>query len=327
MSTIKLIHDSCVNQHVDAVVNAANRDLLPGGGICGVIFDMAGYSGLMDECKKINTPLNNGECVITSSCNMENCKYIIHAVGPDFSENINSFSELFDAYYNSLCILKENNLHSISFPLISAGIFGYGLENPPLESAKRCTQAYQYFTKENPNYNIDVILCAYSDNEMIEATKEFNLYNFVNSEKNRKKELTKELTNELIYSIDYNNIVAIKVSECGAMGEPNCFCAVDKNLNLYHTNFSNQNIDHNKFRNKFTILNNISCSMEHMDLFESDWGWFNMGFGNYLLVRDKYLNEVKNFITTNLGVDYEHTELYQRWYYCLKIILMNISLQ
>ena len=68
MSKIELINGSCADQEVDAVVNAANRNLWSGGGICGVIFKKAGYAELNEECKKHNTPLKDGEAVITSSC-------------------------------------------------------------------------------------------------------------------------------------------------------------------------------------------------------------------------------------------------------------------
>ena len=76
MSNLKLIHGSCAEQAADVVVNA----------------------------------------VITSACKMKNAKYIIHAVGPDFRITQTAFLELFNAYYNSLVLLKDNNLHSISFP-------------------------------------------------------------------------------------------------------------------------------------------------------------------------------------------------------------------
>ena len=75
MSTIKLIKGSCADQEVDAVVNAANRGLYAGGGICGVIFNKAGMRELTYECRKHKTPLKDGEAVITSSCKMTNCKY------------------------------------------------------------------------------------------------------------------------------------------------------------------------------------------------------------------------------------------------------------
>ena len=174
MSTIKLINASCVEQEVDAIVNAANRNLWSGGGICGAIFKKAGYIELNEACKKIKTPLKDGDAVITPAFNIKNTKYIIHAVGPDFGLTPNAFKELYNAYYNSLFLLKENNLHTVAFPLISSGIFGYGLENPVRESTKKCIEAYNDFINNNKDYNIDVLLCAYSRSEYLESIKEFN---------------------------------------------------------------------------------------------------------------------------------------------------------
>lgn len=118
MSKIALLNASCADQIVDAVVNAANDGLWAGGGICGVIFKKAGMVALTAACSKYQTPLMDGSAVITPAFQMTNAKYIIHAVGPDFGRTPKAFKELFDAYYNSLCVLKENDLHSISFPLI-----------------------------------------------------------------------------------------------------------------------------------------------------------------------------------------------------------------
>ena len=179
MSKILLSNGSCADQSVDAVVNAANNRLWAGGGICGVIFRKAGLSALTAACSKYKTPLKEGSAVITPAFQMKNAKYIIHAVGPNFSITPTAFKELFDAYYNSLMILMNNNLHSISFPLISSGIFGGSLSNPVAESTKQCCRAYQKFIKDYPNYPVDVTLCAFSANEMVEAQKVFN--SFVNA--------------------------------------------------------------------------------------------------------------------------------------------------
>ncbi len=173
MSTIKLINGSCANQEVDVVVNAANRGLWAGGGICGVIFSKAG-SQLADGCAQYETPLNDGDAVITSSYKMTNCKAIIHAVGPDFSVTPKAFKELYKAYSNSLKVMMANNYHSISFPLISSGIFGGNLEHPVAESVKQCCRAYNSFIKNNPDYDIDVLVCVYSESQMAEASAEYN---------------------------------------------------------------------------------------------------------------------------------------------------------
>ena len=166
--SIKLIHGSCADQEVDAVVNAANKNLISGGGICGVIYKKAGYQELNDACSKIKTPLNDGDAVITESFNMNNCKYIIHAVGPNFSITPDAIDSLFKAYYNSLLVLKDNNLKVIAFPLISSGIFGGNLERPGEVSARECLKAYNKFN-EDYDYDLDVKLCAFSEKELKEV--------------------------------------------------------------------------------------------------------------------------------------------------------------
>ncbi len=169
MSTFELIKGSCAEQNVDVVVNAANRGLWAGGGICGVIFSKAGRRELEAECAKYKTPLRDGDAVITSACKMSNVKAIIHAVGPDFGSTHDAFKELFDAYYNSLVVLKDNGYHSISFPLISSGIFGGRLANPAGESARQCIRAYRKFTEDFPDYDVALKLCAFTDREMRSA--------------------------------------------------------------------------------------------------------------------------------------------------------------
>ena len=176
MAKIQLINASCADQDVDAVVNAANRGLWAGGGICGVIFAKAGMRELTVACSQYDTPLKDGDAVITPAFNMTNAKYIIHAVGPDFGSTPNAFKELFDAYYNSLCVLKDNGLHSISFPLISSGIFGGSLSDPVGESVKQCCRAYTKFISDYPDHEIDVKVCVYSSNQISHAQAVFDQY-------------------------------------------------------------------------------------------------------------------------------------------------------
>ena len=174
MSKIELLNASCADQNVDAIVNAANNGLWAGGGICGVIFKKAGVAQLQKACSQYKTPLKDGSAVITPAFNIQNTQYVIHAVGPDFSRTPSAFKELFDAYYNSLCVLMQNGLHSISFPLISSGIFGGNLSNPVAESTKQCCRAFNKFIKDYPDYEIDVKLCAFASSEMLSAKSVFD---------------------------------------------------------------------------------------------------------------------------------------------------------
>lgn len=171
---IELVKGSCADQSVDAVVNAANSGLWAGGGICGVIFQKAGLAELTGACSQYETPLKDGSAVITPAFHMRNAQYIIHAVGPDFGRTPTAFKELFEAYYNALVVLMENGLHSISFPLISSGIFGGALANAAAESAKQCCRAYRVFVSDHPDYPVHVKLCAFSVKELKEAQPYFD---------------------------------------------------------------------------------------------------------------------------------------------------------
>ena len=120
-STIKIKKIGITELNTDAIVNAANSQLLEGGGVCGAIFNEAGSMELTDACSKIGG-CATGEAVITPGFNLS-AKYIIHAVGPIWQDGNNNEPELlYNAYKNSLILAMENNCHSIGFPVISSGV-------------------------------------------------------------------------------------------------------------------------------------------------------------------------------------------------------------
>ncbi len=123
--TLKVVDLDILKLNVDAVVNAANVDLVEGGGICGQIFEKAGRNNLKEACKKLS-PIKPGQAVITDGFDLYQ-KFIIHAVGPIYNENYKEACQkiLKDAYKNTLELAKKNKINSIAFPLISAGIYGF----------------------------------------------------------------------------------------------------------------------------------------------------------------------------------------------------------
>lgn len=143
--TLQVVDIDILKLKVDAVVNAANVDLIEGGGICGQIFEKAGREKLKESCQ-ILSPIKPGEAVITAGFDLYQ-KYIIHAVGPIYNEMYKEACEkiLSDAYRNSLKIAKENKIKSIAFPLISSGLYGYP-EKDAFFIAKRTIDE---FLKEN----------------------------------------------------------------------------------------------------------------------------------------------------------------------------------
>jgi len=158
MSNINIIKRSITDLDTEAVVNAANDGLRAGGGVCGYIFDAAGYRELQDACNKIGH-CDVGNAVITPGFKMKN-KYIIHAVGPRWIDgNHGEASQLYDAYKNSLELAKSNNIHSIGFPLISAGIFGY----PKDKAWRKAIRASVNFIMKNPEYDINIVFAILDD--------------------------------------------------------------------------------------------------------------------------------------------------------------------
>lgn len=127
MAAIEIRKVSITDLETDAIVNAANEALQAGGGVCGAIFKTAGYAKLQEACDKIGH-CDTGSAVITPGFDMK-ATYIIHAVGPRWSGGSHGEPGLLKgAYQRALELAVENGCKSIGFPLISAGIFGYPLE-------------------------------------------------------------------------------------------------------------------------------------------------------------------------------------------------------
>jgi len=141
-SKLELIKGDITMQDTDAIVNAANKYLAPGGGVSGAIHKAAG-ADLAEECRRIGS-CETGEAKITKGYNLK-AKYVIHTVGPVYSGSDVNKVNLEKCYKNSLLIDKENKLKSISFPSISTGIFGYPVE----EAAEIALKTVRDFLKEN----------------------------------------------------------------------------------------------------------------------------------------------------------------------------------
>jgi len=110
---------------IEVIVNSANAHLAPGGGVAGAIHRKAGPQ-LYEECKKY-APISTGQAVITRGYNLPN-KYVIHTLGPVYAEEKNPAYKLALCYRNCLHLAEKYKVKSIAFPAISAGIFGYPLQ-------------------------------------------------------------------------------------------------------------------------------------------------------------------------------------------------------
>lgn len=144
--------------NVDVIVNAANSKLLEGGGVCGAIFRKAGSVELANACFEIGG-CETGNAVITPGFNLS-VKYVIHAVGPIWQGGDENEEELlYNAYIQSLDLAKQNDCHSIGFPVISSGIYGY----PKNQAWQIAIRACNDFLTYNSDYDIDIIFAVLSD--------------------------------------------------------------------------------------------------------------------------------------------------------------------
>jgi O-acetyl-ADP-ribose deacetylase (regulator of RNase III) len=126
---LELKEGDITEQETDAVVNAANSRLIPGGGVDGAIH-RAGGPSIAAECRLIGC-CPTGQAVITTAGNLK-ANFVIHAGGPVYRGGVRGEARLLEsAYWESLRLAAERGLKSLSFPAISAGVYGY----PPDEAA------------------------------------------------------------------------------------------------------------------------------------------------------------------------------------------------
>ena len=167
MKRIELFQGDITTLEVDAIVNAANSNLMGGGGVDGAIHHAAGPK-LLEECLRIKERQDGcptGEAVITSGGNLK-AKFVIHAVGPVWSDGNTSEAQLLaNAYRNSLILAVSNSVKSIAFPNISTGIYRF----PKNRAAEIAIGEVKTFLS-NDNTIERLIFCCFDE-------ENFNLYN------------------------------------------------------------------------------------------------------------------------------------------------------
>ncbi|NVJ70672.1 MAG: O-acetyl-ADP-ribose deacetylase [Alphaproteobacteria bacterium] len=145
--------------HVDAIVNAANTALAPGGGVCGAIHRKAGPD-LAAECRTLGACVT-GDAKMTAGYKLP-ALYVIHAVGPVWHGGGQGEADLLaNCYRKSLDLANAKGLQSIAFPAISTGIFGY----PIRDAATVAVKAINQWLADHPDSISDVRLVCFSDED------------------------------------------------------------------------------------------------------------------------------------------------------------------
>lgn len=166
LNIIQIKQGDITKEKVDAIVNAANKTLLGGGGVDGAIHYAAG-SELLEECKKLGD-CETGEAKITKGYNLT-AKYVIHTVGPVYGHEKGSEEELlYSCYWSCLKLAKKNRIKTIAFPCISTGVFKY----PKDEAAKIAIKAGGDFIKKYPDVLEKIIFVTFLE-------LDFNIYNSI----------------------------------------------------------------------------------------------------------------------------------------------------
>jgi O-acetyl-ADP-ribose deacetylase (regulator of RNase III) len=161
-SIIRLVQGDITELETDVIVNAANAQLILGGGVAGAIRNKGGPT-IQEECNKIGGTFVGG-AVITTGGKLK-AKYVIHAVGPRMGEG-NEDEKLRNATLHSLKLMDEHRLKSIAFPAISTGIFGFPIER----CAKIMILTVKEYLKTETQIE-EVIFCLFTDSDFGQFNK------------------------------------------------------------------------------------------------------------------------------------------------------------
>ena len=163
MGKIELIKGDITTQKVDAIVNAANRTLLGGGGVDGAIHRAAGPM-LLEECRGLDG-CETSQAKITKGYRLP-AKHVIHTVGPIWrGGNENEDYYLEESYKNSLKLAAKNKINTIAFPNISTGIYGF----PKERAAKIALRTVKEYIRKSKT--IEKVIFVVFDEENYEIYK------------------------------------------------------------------------------------------------------------------------------------------------------------
>ena len=151
----KIVRNDITKVKADVIVNTANPNPICVSGTDLAIYEAAGKGQLLAERTGIGK-IARGDIAVTGAYNLK-AKYIIHTVGPIYSGTAEDAAQLADCYRNSLNLAKEHDAHSIAFPAISTGVYGYPLEDATEIAVKTVAQ----WLEDHADYAMQVILCCF----------------------------------------------------------------------------------------------------------------------------------------------------------------------
>lgn len=128
MSKVTVVLGDITTQHVDAVVNAANNAMRGGGGVDGAIHAAGGPAILEDCIKRFPHGLATGDAGWTTAGDLP-ARWVIHTVGPNFHAGQRDRTQLVSCYRRCLEVAAELDARTVAFPLISAGVYGWPLDD------------------------------------------------------------------------------------------------------------------------------------------------------------------------------------------------------
>lgn len=156
MKDVRVLLGDITESDCDCIVNAANKTLLGGGGVDGAIHRAAGPE-LVKECATLGG-CETGQAKITKGYKLK-AGYVIHTVGPVYSGTQKDAELLGQCYINCLDLAKEKGLHSIAFPAVSTGVYGY----PPEQATRIAVDAVTKWKQDNPGYLMRVDFYCFSE--------------------------------------------------------------------------------------------------------------------------------------------------------------------